>query len=266
MDTKYIKAQTKVKDDGTIQMVVFSDGSVDRAGDTIDPNGWELKDFNKNPVLLWAHDSGFDKSIPAIGNVKNLKVNNSGQLVGSLEFDMDDPFAVKVYKKYKKGILKATSVGFMPLEAEENNEKGIDFKKQQLLEISCVNVPANANALTVMRGMKGKEAKAQRKLMKEFLKNHAPDKEEKQDEPDPMAERLENVITEFENATNSLKQIVSQLETRITNIPVKKEQKENTVPVDIFNDLVDAVRMADKANELFLKKANRIKRERGGEK
>lgn len=261
MDTKYIKAQTKVKDDGTIQMVVFSDSSVDRAGDTIDPEGWNLKNFNKNPVLLWAHDAGFDKSVPAIGNVKNLKINNSGQLVGALEFDMDDPFAVKVYKKYKKGILKATSVGFMPEEVEEN-EKGYNFKKQELLEISCVNVPANANALTVMRGMKGKEAKAQRKLMEEFLENHAPDKQEKQDEPDPMAERLENVIVEFENATNSLKQIVSQIENRFANI---EQTKEKEITNDSFHDLVDAARMADKAIELWLKKANRVKRG-GGEK
>ena len=35
----------------------FSDGSVDRMGDTIAPDGWDLADFNRNSVALWAHDS-----------------------------------------------------------------------------------------------------------------------------------------------------------------------------------------------------------------
>jgi hypothetical protein len=34
---------------------VMSDGTVDRYGDVIDPNGWDLGEFRCNPVLLWGH-------------------------------------------------------------------------------------------------------------------------------------------------------------------------------------------------------------------
>lgn len=261
-DIKYIKAKTKAKDDGTIQMVVFSDSSVDRAGDTINPEGWKLNNFKRNPVLLWAHDAGFDKSVPAIGNVEGLHVDSKGRLVGSLKFDMDDEFAKKVHNKYKKGILRATSVGFMPLDFEEKDNGRFHFKEQELLEVSSVNVPANQNALTQLRGMKGKSAKTQAKLMKEFLEKHSPDKkikkEEKQeDERDPMAERLDNIVIELENATNALKRVVEQVENRAVS---------NHDALQTLNDLADAVRVADKANEIFLKKVNSIKKQKGGEK
>jgi hypothetical protein len=36
---------------------IISTGSVDRMGDVIDPNGWQLAAFKTNPVVLWAHDS-----------------------------------------------------------------------------------------------------------------------------------------------------------------------------------------------------------------
>src|SRR3954466_14713263 len=35
----------------------ISSKSVDRMGDTIDPAGWDLNAYLKNPVVLWAHDS-----------------------------------------------------------------------------------------------------------------------------------------------------------------------------------------------------------------
>ena len=36
---------------------VFSDATVDHAGDSIDPKGWDLGVFRSNPVALWSHDS-----------------------------------------------------------------------------------------------------------------------------------------------------------------------------------------------------------------
>ncbi len=47
----------------------FSDNSVDRMGDTIDAAGWDLTDFNRNPVALWAHDS----SAPPIGGAVSVR-------------------------------------------------------------------------------------------------------------------------------------------------------------------------------------------------
>ena len=130
----------------------FSDGSVDRVGDTIDPKGWRLTTFNANPVALWAHDS----SAPPIGRASQVMVEDS-RLMGTIEFATPDiyEFADTIYKLTKAGFLNAVSVGFIPLEYsfsdEDGREWGLDFEVQELLEISVCPVPANANALVEAR-------------------------------------------------------------------------------------------------------------------
>ncbi len=131
---------------------VFSDGSIDRYGDQIDPAGWELDEYKANNVALWAHDS----SLPPIG--RGLNVGQvGGRLMGDIEFPGADinPFADMIYRMYKGGFLSAVSVGFMPLEWNFVNEAerrgGIDFKRQSLMEISCVPVPALPTALIEAR-------------------------------------------------------------------------------------------------------------------
>src|SRR4051794_37403337 len=59
----------KVYDDGSRRVrFCFSDGSTDRMGDTIAPDGWDTSDYKANPVALWAHDS----SAPPIGRASNV--------------------------------------------------------------------------------------------------------------------------------------------------------------------------------------------------
>jgi HK97 family phage prohead protease len=126
----------------------FSDGSVDRMGDVIDPLGWELGDFNRNPVALFAHDS----SAPPIGRASNVIVEGE-RLMGDIEFAPPEiyGFADTIFKLVGGGYLNAVSVGFLPLDydwAKDDGRKfGIDFHRQSLLEISVVPVPALPTAL-----------------------------------------------------------------------------------------------------------------------
>jgi HK97 family phage prohead protease len=136
-------------DDGTRRIrYCFSDGSVDRMGDTINPNGWDISAFMRNPVALWAHDS----SQPPIGRAMNVRVEGS-RLMGDIQFAPAEvyPFADQIYKLAMAGYVGSVSVGFMPIDykwaSEPGREGGIDFLKQSLLEISVVPVPANVNAL-----------------------------------------------------------------------------------------------------------------------
>lgn len=134
--------------DGRVVRFLFSDGSVDRAGDRIDPQGWETAAYKKNPVVLWAHDS----FAPPIGRTINLFVDARG-LVGDVEFAEPEvyPFADQIFRLVGAGFIKAGSVGFLPIEysfsKDKGREFGIDFRSQELLEFSVVPVPANANAL-----------------------------------------------------------------------------------------------------------------------
>lgn len=136
------------------QRFVFSDATVDHSDDSIDPKGWKLDIFKRNPVTLFSHMS-WD---PPIGRASNVSVQND-QLVGDIEFASADvyDFADTIYRLVKGKFLKAVSVGFKPDEWAFTNDKnrpyGIDFKKQTLLEISVCPVPCNPNALGEARSL-----------------------------------------------------------------------------------------------------------------
>lgn len=129
---------------------VFSDSSVDRYGDTIDARGWVLESFLANPVALFGHDSGSVENV--IGRARNVRIDGN-RLVGEIEF-MEasvNANAEVVYQMVKGGYLNTVSVGFLPIEWAAAKDKsrplGVDFKKQELLEISIVPIPANPNAV-----------------------------------------------------------------------------------------------------------------------
>lgn len=133
---------------------IFSDATIDHAGDSIDPKGWDLGVFNANPVALWAHDS----FSPPIGRASNVGVR-SKKLSGDIEFATADvsEFADSIYRLVDGGFLKAVSVGFKPKKWAFTNDKdrpyGIDFQEQILLEISVCSVPCNPAALSEARSM-----------------------------------------------------------------------------------------------------------------
>jgi HK97 family phage prohead protease len=138
-------------DDRTLRFI-FSTGGVDRYGDVIDPNGWQLANFNTNPVVLWAHDA----SAPPIGRAKNVGVVG-GKLMGSIEFMSADvnPMSDAIYQMLRAGFLNAVSVGFSPIAWKQTTDKarpgGIDFSKVELLEVSIVPIPALPTALVQAR-------------------------------------------------------------------------------------------------------------------
>src|SRR4051812_36375437 len=72
-----------VPDNARAFTFVFSDESVDRYGDVIQARGWDLANFNLNPVALFGHDAGSVENV--IGNAKNVRVAGD-KLVGEIEF------------------------------------------------------------------------------------------------------------------------------------------------------------------------------------
>jgi HK97 family phage prohead protease len=133
----------------------FSTFDLDRFDERIDPEGWEFSHYLKNPVIEWAHR--YD--IPAIGRADGIYSDEKG-LHGSIIFNAKDydPFGWAIGERVKNGVIRAGSVGFRILEIElPSKEDGKDgtsliFRKQELLEFSMCNVPANPFAL-----MKGKD-------------------------------------------------------------------------------------------------------------
>uniref|UniRef100_UPI0025CD3F70 HK97 family phage prohead protease n=1 Tax=Methanohalobium sp. TaxID=2837493 RepID=UPI0025CD3F70 len=161
---------------------ISSDQSRDRDGDTINPKGWDLENFNKNPVFLWAHDY----STPPLGKVVNTKLEDDKKKQDVKFIDPEEmypeteyknlpdhvKFADMVYRMYKSGDMNAVSVGFDPIDYEYSDDKGgnIDFKEQEQLELSAVPVPSNPNALQVA-GMKGVDDSIMKEWAKSVLKS-----------------------------------------------------------------------------------------------
>lgn len=119
--------------------VVMSTEDQDRHGEVVKQN-WDLKSFKKNPVFLDSHN--YDSIEHILGRVEKVKVKDNA-LQGVVEFNTESPKGVLAMKMAENGFLNATSVGFIP---QEFNEKG-DIEKSELLELSAVSVPSNAEAL-----------------------------------------------------------------------------------------------------------------------
>ena len=137
------------KDDGPGPRLSFvlSTDEVDRHGDVISADGWNLESYRNNPVFLWAHDY----ARPVIGRALQTW-SESRRLMAQVEF-APTPFAQEVAMLYAGGYQRGVSVGFKPLSYEERRHEktgvviGIRFLEQELLEASAVPVPANRSAL-----------------------------------------------------------------------------------------------------------------------
>ena len=124
---------------------IASTENVARDGMVIPMDAWQLDNFRKNPVFLWAHDYF---SQPPIGRVTSIEPSDS-QLIAVVEFDQDDEFARSVESKYRKGILSAVSVGWDTLAFEPPNGPNVSPRvtKADLLDVSAVPVPSDPDAL-----------------------------------------------------------------------------------------------------------------------
>ena len=74
-------AETSATSQSRTVRFILSTGEVDRYGDRIDPAGWRLANYRKNPVVLFAHD----RSALPIGRCSFVGLVH-GRLVGDIEF------------------------------------------------------------------------------------------------------------------------------------------------------------------------------------
>lgn len=136
--------------DANLPVIEFtaSDDTLDRYDEVIDAQGWDLTNYQRNPVFQNSHKYG--DVVFTLGKSLETVVRGNA-LVQRIEFAVDiNPVARLAYDLYKGGFLNAVSVGFIPLEWEEGGgatKYRRKFIKQELLELSAVSIPANPNAL-----------------------------------------------------------------------------------------------------------------------
>lgn len=145
--------------------MIGTDEGVDRDGDIIEVKGWMLENYLKNPVFLWMHDRS---GVPLGASQKITRRRNPSRLEFLVKFPSEGvfPFADLILDLFNEKVLNASSVSFMIYEAEDiKREELIDligeanispmmwkprrYKRQELLELSAVSIPANPRALQV---------------------------------------------------------------------------------------------------------------------
>lgn len=200
---QYIKALVReITDDGRLLGVTGSTPSVDRYDEIVDANTWQLDNFKSNPVILWAHNLGFDKDQPPIGRAINVEVRD-GKLMFDIQFDMKDSFAADIFRKYKEKFLNAFSVGFIPHAFGEDDEGHLILMNNELLELSAVPVPANPEALQSLRArsFSVRSWKSMLKDVEATQDTHAQEAEDEVDDETTATDTTEDVKPAAESET-----------------------------------------------------------------
>lgn len=131
---------------------IASTSAADRYGDVVDQS-WNLEGYKNSPVILLNHR----QDMLPIGKATQIDIVE-GNLEIEVEFDMADELGSSVARKVDKGFLSAVSVGFQPKKTVSRSdlpedhpaytkEAGLYFENNELLEISIVTIPANAQAV-----------------------------------------------------------------------------------------------------------------------
>jgi HK97 family phage prohead protease len=153
MEQRKISAEIEARGTGEDMEFVISTASVDRHGTVLDPNGWNLDNFNRNPIMAYQHNTNSTDPDDIIGTWE-LRVEG-GQLIGKPKFEPEEinPKAEKIRRKIEHGTIRAVSVGFIPQEyrwGQKSRGEDVDvlyLEKNELLEVSVVAVPSNPDAL-----------------------------------------------------------------------------------------------------------------------
>lgn len=146
---------------------IISTETPDRDNDVIELKGWDLKNYKKNPVVLWGHNYN---QPPIARTIKIVKENTKKELIATREYPAEGmyPFADIIFNLVAGGFQSTVSVGFKPSKWERRDQlpenhahyveghpeeyysnSGVLFQKQELLEYSDVPVPANPEALNL---------------------------------------------------------------------------------------------------------------------
>lgn len=130
---------------------VMSTASIDRHGDIVDQDTWNLKHFLTNPAFFWGHRSN---EFP-LGKWLSVKLETDPEnpeqkmLVGVAEFAVGVAEEIdRAWKHVLRGDLNMVSVGFIPQVVDYDEDKdAYVLKNCELMECSLVGIGSNRRAL-----------------------------------------------------------------------------------------------------------------------
>lgn len=116
----------------------------DRMGDIVEPQGAQ---FTLPIPLLWQHDN-----CCPVGSVIEAKVSAAGIWIKGQIAQIDEDGELKerltmAWQSLKIKLVRGLSIGFMPIESARIEGTWSDrYLKWDWMELSCVTIPANAEA------------------------------------------------------------------------------------------------------------------------
>ena len=150
----------KVDEEKRTVEFVASDNSVDSYGTVLPVDKWNLDRYSKNGIVGYMHDvygESWTKSADPDDIIgKGVAFVEDEKLIVRITFEPAElnERADKIFRKILFGSLKAVSVGFRPTgkghmgnEDRGENPEVYYYGGMELLEVSVVNIPSNANAL-----------------------------------------------------------------------------------------------------------------------
>lgn len=139
---------------------IFCSSNRDRQGDVLLPEGIITTQHQENPVILLDHAQQYPIPIGVArdpsGNYTVSCDPDLGIAKQTTYFSQKLPVAEQVFQLICEGILKANSIGFRPIEfqrltpdySQGPTSSNKFIKSCELVEVSWVGVPANADCLT----------------------------------------------------------------------------------------------------------------------
>lgn len=121
----------------------ITSGAIDRQNEIVSPDGWDFSAYERNPVILDNHR--YESIEDILGRaLLPLRRTAEGWEVDILLASCDKARTARTL--IDEGMLNAVSVGFRSLERDREGTVLV-HRRQELLEISLVSIPANPEAI-----------------------------------------------------------------------------------------------------------------------
>jgi HK97 family phage prohead protease len=151
IDVDVVQKSVSIDKEKHTAIFVMSTSSVDRHGDIVDQDSWNLEHFTLNAPLFFNHRSSDYPLGKWLRVWKEVDPQNPGQqmLVGEAEFAVEvHPDIQRAWDHVVRGDLNMVSVGFIPHVVDYDEEKdSFVLKSCELLECSLVGIGSNRRAL-----------------------------------------------------------------------------------------------------------------------
>ena len=218
-----VVTEARQAEDGSAHRMVIAANELSRNGDDLNLRGISFKNYRKNPVVLWAHDSY--QGIPIAKTVK-IGHDEQGRIAADFEFNSEDEFAARVENAWNGGFIRAASIRYMPTKVVEvRDEQGrvdrLRIEESELLEWSLVAVPADPDSV--------RAAARAMNLPEEIFRGFEPEPEDDEAEPptDPVSEEPEPEPKQGD-PIEALTERVDALESEVKALSVQEAAQEQT--------------------------------------